>query len=133
MYNPVNDVVSENSVEFYAHAMRHKNSLEAEINEPEYNQNNFLNDNFSFDRIFHIICKLNKNKAVGIDLIPNDVLKNVDVGIILTKYFNLLFKTGIVPSLWLKSVINPIPKGAGKDPYIPLNYRGISLLSCIGK
>ena len=32
-------------------------------------------------------------------------------------FFNL-FNTGLVPTIWLKSVINPIPKGANKDPYI---------------
>ena len=28
-------------------------------------------------------------------------------------------------------IIKPIPKGASKDPYVPLNYRGISLLCCL--
>ena len=27
----------------------------------------------------------------------------------------------------------PIPKSSSKDPYIPLNYRGISILSCTYK
>ena len=31
------------------------------------------------------------------------------------------------------TVINPIPKGSDKDPYVPLNYRGISLLCTMGK
>ncbi len=44
-----------------------------------------------------------------------------------------MFESCILPSVWLKSVINPISKGSNKDPYIPLNYRGISLLSCVGK
>ena len=35
--------------------------------------------------------------------------------------------------MWLKSVIVPIPKSAGKDPNVPLNYRGISLTSCVSK
>ncbi len=39
----------------------------------------------------------------------------------------------ILPPVWLKAVINSIPKGANKDPLIPLNYRGIRLLSCVGK
>ncbi len=29
--------------------------------------------------------------------------------------------------------MNPIPKGSGKDPFVPLNYRGILLLSCVSK
>ncbi len=32
-----------------------------------------------------------------------------------------------------KSVINPIPKRSNKDPFVPLSYRGISLMSCVGK
>ena len=46
--------------------------------------------------------------------------------------FNHCFKNGIVPSTWNKSVITPILK-PGKDKYNPLSYRGISLLSCVGK
>ena len=40
---------------------------------------------------------------------------------------------GRVPSLWLKAIIVPIPKGGKADPHIPLNYRGISLLSTVAK
>ena len=29
--------------------------------------------------------------------------------------------------------ILPIPKSSKKDPYVPLNYRGLSLLSCVAK
>ena len=46
--------------------------------------------------------------------------------------FDFCFKNGKVPSIWTKAVIAPIHK-SGKDPYEPLNYRGISLLSCVGK
>ena len=38
-----------------------------------------------------------------------------------------------VKSHQIKVVICPIPKGSDKNPYLPLSYRGISLLSCIGK
>ena len=47
--------------------------------------------------------------------------------------FHYIFENGIVSSVWLRAIINPIPKGSGKDPYVPINYRGISLLSCISK
>ena len=47
--------------------------------------------------------------------------------------FAAVFDKGMVPSTWLRSIVNPIPKGSGKDPYVPLNYRGISLLSCLSK
>ena len=32
-----------------------------------------------------------------------------------------------------KAIIKPITKNSNKDPYVPLHYRGISLLSCVGK
>ena len=32
-----------------------------------------------------------------------------------------------------KSIVSPIPKSGTKDPHTPLNYRGISLLSCLSK
>ena len=34
---------------------------------------------------------------------------------------------------WLRAIVNPIPKSAGKYTYVPSNYRGISLLSCLSK
>ena len=52
---------------------------------------------------------------------------------LLFKLFSFCFEKHIVPSLWLKSVVRPIPKSSDKNPYVPLNYRGISLISCIGK
>ncbi len=50
-----------------------------------------------------------------------------------TYCINYFFESCILSSVWLKAVINPIPKGPNKDRYIPINYRGISLLSCVGK
>ena len=48
--------------------------------------------------------------------------------------FKICFNCGRIPSAWQKAIILcPIPKSAAKDPHIPLNYRGISLLSCIAK
>lgn len=50
--------------------------------------------------------------------------------------YNLLltcFKQGLVPSEWQKSIIKPIPKCPNADPRVPMNYRGISLLSCVCK
>ena len=38
----------------------------------------------------------------------------------------------MVPSMWYKSIIHPIPK-KGKSPLYPLNHRGISLLSTVCK
>ncbi len=53
--------------------------------------------------------------------------------VILYKLFSKFFLSAILPTVWLKAIITPIPKSSSKDPYVPLNYRGISLLSCVGK
>ena len=50
----------------------------------------------------------------------------------LLKLFNFVLKTGIMPTNWCVSLISPIPKGKGSKND-PNNYRGISLISCIGK
>ena len=72
-------------------------------------------------------------KAVCIDSLPNEVLKN-NVSINLRQsLFSKLFVTNMVPSTWRKALIKPIPKSSLLDPHIPLNYRGISLLSTVYK
>lgn len=76
---------------------------------------------------------MKQRKATGVDSVPNEVLKHEGILIALYRVFSHLFDTGLVPSMWLNGIINPIPKGAGKDPYVPLNYRGITLLSCVAK
>ncbi len=49
----------------------------------------------------------------------------------LKKLFQYYFDTGLLPSCWNKAIIKPIPKSCSKDPRVPLNYRGINLLSSI--
>ncbi len=53
--------------------------------------------------------------------------------IILYKLFSNFFLSAILPTVWLKAIVTPIPKSESKDPYVPLNYRGISLLSFVDK
>ena len=95
--------------------------------------NDFSNKPISFQDVEQIINSLKLNKACGFDGIPNEVVKNKDVVLFLWKLFNILFHHSLMPSVWLKAIITPIPKGAKCDPCVPLNYRGISLLSCISK
>ncbi len=53
--------------------------------------------------------------------------------LLLYNRFSKCFEFGIVPTICLKALISPVPKSASKDPYVPLNYRSISLLSCVSK
>ena len=82
----------------------------------------------------HLACsRLKSKKAVGLDRIPNEVLMNSSLQGALHLFFNLCFTHHIVPKIWQKAIISPIPKSSLKDPFVPLNYRGISLLSFIYK
>ena len=47
-------------------------------------------------------------------------------------FFNLVLETGLIPSDWSIGMIKPLYKGRG-SPESPDNYRGITLLSCVGK
>ncbi len=97
--------------------------------------NEALNGIISEGKIQKAVEKLKLNKASGIDKIPNEILKRARVREVLHELLSLYFKTVIAPNLWLCGVIIPIPKGADKDPCVPLNYRalGITLLSCVYK
>ena len=52
---------------------------------------------------------------------------------VLFSLFQTCFNYSIIPSIWYKSIIKPIPKSAKNDPRVPLNYRGISLMSTVYK
>ena len=78
------------------------------------------------DEVRRVINRAKNKKAFGIDGIPNEVLKNETMVALLTKLFQFSFENGIVPSLWKKAIIKPIPKSSRDDPRMPLNYRGIS-------
>ena len=41
--------------------------------------------------------------------------------------------SGKIPSVWTKAIISPIPKSSTSDSRIPMNYREISLISCVAK
>ena len=64
---------------------------------------------------------------------PNEVLKNEKLTQLILSFLNACFVNNVMPQSWQEAIIKPIPKSASKDPYVPLNYRGISLLSCFYK
>ena len=94
----------------------------------------FLNDEFTEEETNNLINKLKNNKSSGIDNIINEFLKHSPQAFkeLLTKLFNVILRTGIFPTNWCLSFISPIYKNKGlrNDPN---NYRGISLISCLGK
>jgi hypothetical protein len=48
------------------------------------------------------------------------------------KLFNIIFDTGVLPQSWLNEIIKPIYKNKG-DVKDPMNYRPITIISCLGK
>ena len=103
-----------------------------ELENSNYN-NMVYNRPFSNDEFDRICNSLKQGKAAGPDMIPNEVLRHVGIKKLLVDFINMCFTKNIIPSVWRLSIISPIPKSASKDPYVPLNYRGISLLSCMYK
>ncbi len=117
--------------EFYNQIIELLRNAENRMNDPLYTSNVTLNKNISADEINFIVNKLKNNKSPGIDKIPNEVLKCAEVKNCLLKLYQYYFDTGIFPSCWNQAIIKPIPKSKSKDPRVPLNYRGINLLSNI--
>ena len=56
-----------------------------------------------------------------------------DLLVPLYRLLHTIFNAGLIPTIWGKCCITPTPKSSMKDPFTPLNYRGISLLSCASK
>ena len=115
---------------FYEQCMHDFRNLQTESslgNNPE------LNKNIVYSEVNQCVQLAKNNKAVGLDNLPYEIFKNKTSIDLLTKLFNLIFSSGLMPTLWLKAVIKPIPKGSMVDPRVPLQYRGICLLSTVSK
>ena len=85
----------------------------------------YLNAPIELYEIENVVSKLKIKKAVGIDKIPNEILKNPNMLKHRHKLLQEVLDKGIVPSQWKIAIITP--------PYTPLNYREISLNSCLAK
>ena len=96
--------------------------------------NRFLNAEFTRDEILAVIKNLKNNKATGFDKITNEQLKDSsDVMLdIYVTLFNAILNTGFIPAVWTMGSILPLYKNKG-DKSDPDNYRGITILSCLGK
>ena len=96
--------------------------------------NEELNVPFTYNEIAAQIKKLKSNKAYGVDQILNEFLKCSPHVLIelLVNFFNIILDSGIVPNEWAVSLIVPLYKGKGKVTDAD-NYRGITILSCMGK
>ena len=126
--------------EFIRHFENLSNIPENEILNPSNDNlgnnldNTLLNNDISADEVLKAIRKLKNDKACGLDKILNEFLKASSSKLInaFTLLFNLVLNSGIVPEDWSVGVIHPLYKGKG-DTANTDNYRGITILSCVGK
>lgn len=91
-------------------------------------------EGISTDDIVSALKSMKSGKAAGYDRITVEMLKSGEgvVASLLYCLFNMCWKQGKVPSDWCKAVIVPLYKGKGSQQDCK-NYRGISLLSVVGK
>lgn len=88
---------------------------------------------FTLSEVIWAISSLNVKKDSGpMNISAEFVKKNIDtLAPILLNIFNTVMATGVIPSVWKKSFIAPIPKkGAINDVS---NYHGIAMQSTIPK
>jgi hypothetical protein len=107
--------------------------LEQNITDPLYEPSKSLNCNITREEVLVAVTKAKNKKSVGIDMLPNEVLKNDTVIDVLQNFFQLCFDTSRIPFDCLKAIVKPIPKNKENGPRIPHNYRGISIISCVSK
>ena len=97
----------------------------------ESNHSEKLNKYFTSSEVITAIKSLKSGKASSIDMISNEILKNLDETHIdyITKYFNICLDNSVYP--WNENVITPLLKKGDKSD--PDNYRAIAVSAAIGK
>ena len=73
-----------------------------------------------------------KEKLHGVDKLPVEVLCNNLTSEFLHSLFHVCFSNGLVPGVWCRGLVTPIPK-SNSNPLDPLIYRGITITSCVYK
>ena len=92
-----------------------------------------LDKEFTQEELLASIKNLKGGKASGCDnLLYEYVIETFDIlGNVWVKLFNAIFSSGHFPEKWTEGVIIPLHKKGNRDDVN--NYRGITLLSCLGK
>ena len=92
-----------------------------------------LDEVISFEEVCMAIKSMKSRKSPVVDGISAVVYKALPDHLVnlLTEIFNGILVTGEYPASWSVGLICPIYKAGEKEE--PNNYRGITLLNCIGK
>ena len=90
-------------------------------------------EEISMEEVARKVRKLKAGKSAGVDEIRTEFIKNSGSAGIqwLSRIFNLAMRSSAVPADWRYAIIAPIYKKGNRKECS--NYRGISLLSVVGK
>ena len=91
------------------------------------------NANFTMEELNEAVSR-SGNTAPGKDKINFAMIEQLPLNTkqYIIDMYNFIWNNDIIPEEWTHSTVIPIPK-PGKDPSNPLNYRPISLTSCLCK
>ena len=105
---------------FYTYSVHEKDRLEKEYSALHSD----FNADITVDEVMKVIDKAKSRKAVGLDNIPNEVLKN-DVSIqFLHKLFHKIFNTSIIPTQWKLAILNQSQRDLLLTPKSQCNIDG---------
>ena len=85
-----------------------------------------LNSEILLSEVRNAVSVSKNQKAVGVDMIANEILKDENVVTMLCSFFNMCLRCQCIPDVWRKSIIQPIPKGSCGE-FDPLKYRGLAV------
>ena len=91
-------------------------------------------DDITEEEVERALKEMKVGKAPGVDGVRAEMLKEGGVTVVewLLRVFIVCFVLSVVPEDWVLAIIIPLFKGKG-DVHDCSNYRGISLLSVVGK
>lgn len=97
------------------------------------NENCSYNQHFTDKELDHCISITNETSP-GADRVTYSMLKHIHPSLktIILQTFNRIYQENFFPQSWRTAIVVAIPK-PGKDHSNPLNYRPISLTSCLCK
>ncbi len=89
LYNIHNEAILLDNT--YKDLLTNNENLESDMSGPEYKENIYINEDILYSEVSQVIDRLWCNKAVGIDQIPNEILKYDDIKKVLVKILIVVF------------------------------------------
>ncbi len=99
-----------NTDDFHKNILEQKHNIEAQMEYPRYNENIDINKVLTIEEVEYIVNRLKASRITGIDFIPSEVLKIHGVIYLLYHMITKCFGYGKLLSVWLKTIVTPIPK-----------------------